>query len=324
MHNLIPKVQSHLSFYLKNKISPVKQDISNRKKHFQRRCSLYRYLGLPENFIKGKNILEVGPAEGHNSAFIASCKPASFDLIEPNLYAYKTISSNFKKLKVWNPNFKVINKKLEKFNKKKKYDIVICEAWLGISRHERRLMKKLSNFVNEKGILVITAASPIGYISNIIRRFMGNIIIKKEDSLDEKILILYKAFSSHLKTLKNMSCPYLDWIKDVLLNPGFLTIHPSPNTIFNDISKNFNYYNSYPSFHTDWRWYKDLHGSKKNLKKVFLKNYNINSHNFFDYKKIYESQNSTLNQNLERKSMSLLILLINFEKNITREIIIFF
>ena len=308
------KIESHLSFYLKNKISPVKQDISSRKKHFQRRGSLYRYLGLHENFIKDKNILEVGPAEGHNSAFVASCDPISFDLLEPNLYACKNISSIFEKLKVQNSNYKIINKTLEKFNPKKKYDLVICEAWLGISNPERKLMRKLSNMVGTKGILVTTSASPIGFISNIIRRFLGNMIIKKNSTFDEKVFILYKAFSSHLKTLKNMSCPHLDWIKDVLLNPGFLTIHPTPKMIFNDIPKNFNFYNSYPSFHTDWRWYKDLHGPKRNLKKVFLKNYNINCHNFFDYKKIYEYQNPVSNFILEKYSLDLLNLLINFEK----------
>ena len=308
------KIRSHLSFYLKNKISPVKQDIPSKKKHFQRRGSLYRYLGLHENFIKNKNILEVGPAEGHNSAFTASCDPISYDLLEPNIYAYKTIRSNFKKLKVQNSNFKIINKTLEKFSPKKKYDIVICEAWLGISKHERKLMRKLSNMVGEKGVFVTTSASPIGFISNIIRRFLGNIITKKNSTFDEKVLILYKAFSSHLKTLENMSCPQVDWIKDILLNPGFLTIHPTPKMIFKDIPKNFNFYNSYPAFHTDWRWYKDLYGSKRNLNKVFLKNYNINCHNFFDYKKVYESQNPTLNFILEKHSMELLTLLINFEK----------
>ena len=69
-------------------------------------------------------------------------------------------------------------------------------------------------------------------------------IIKKNSTFDEKVFILHKAFSAHLKTLENMSCPHLDWIKDVLLNPGFLTIHPTPKMIFNDIPKNFNFYNA--------------------------------------------------------------------------------
>ena len=48
----------------------------------------YQY-SLIKDDLKG-NILEVGPAEGHNSAFTASCDPISYDLLEPNIYAYKT------------------------------------------------------------------------------------------------------------------------------------------------------------------------------------------------------------------------------------------
>ena len=309
-----PIVKSHLSFYLENKISPVKQDLSSQRKHFDRRSSLYRYLGLPKSFIENKNILEIGPAEGHNSAFIASCNPKSLDLLEPNQYAHKGIYRNFKKLKVLNSNFKIIKKKLEKFKTKKKYDVVICEAWLGVSKKERKLMGKISHFVKKDGILITTAASPTGFISNIIRRFLGNLITNNALSFKEKVIILNKAFSSHLNTLKNMSCPHLDWIKDVLINPGFLTIHPTPKMIFNDISKDFNFYNSYPAFQTDWRWYKDFYGNKKNIKKNFLENYYKNSHNFFNYKRVYEIKDSKFNSELEYKSNSLLNLLIKYEK----------
>ena len=306
-------ITSHLSFYLENKISPVKQDLSSHKKHFDRRYSLYKYLGLPKNFIENKNILEIGPAEGHNSAYIASCKPKSLDLLEPNKYAHNGIYENFKKLNVSNSNFKIIKKKLEQFKTKKKYDIVICEAWLGVSKKERKLMKKISGFVKQDGILVTTAASPIGFLSNIIRRFLGNLVINDTLSFEERVYILNKAFSSHLKTLKNMSCPHLDWIKDVLINPGFLTIHPTPKMIFSDISKDFNFYKSYPSFQIDWRWYKELHGKKKNLKQVFLKNYYENCHNFLNYKKVYEIKDYKYNLKLENETKTLLNLLIKYE-----------
>lgn len=76
--------QDHLQFYLANKISPVRQDISDLQSHLDRRQSLYQRLGVPRQFITGKNVLEVGPGSGHNSLYVASCLPSELNLVEPN------------------------------------------------------------------------------------------------------------------------------------------------------------------------------------------------------------------------------------------------
>lgn len=49
MNDKLKQIQTkvdHLEFYKKNKISPVRQDISDLSRHLDRRGSLYRYLGL--------------------------------------------------------------------------------------------------------------------------------------------------------------------------------------------------------------------------------------------------------------------------------------
>ena len=38
-----------------------------------------------------------------------------------------------------------------------------------------------------------------------------------------------------------MSCPYIDWVQDSMLNPGFLNTHPDPSTFFKDIGNRFNF-----------------------------------------------------------------------------------
>ena len=65
----------HLTYYINHKISPVSQNILNKKIHFQRRESLYNHLGIPKKTLSNLEILEVGPAEGHNAAYLASCNP---------------------------------------------------------------------------------------------------------------------------------------------------------------------------------------------------------------------------------------------------------
>ena len=76
---------SFVDFYIKNNISPVSQDISGLKKHFQRRDSLLRSLGLPNILFCNAEILEFGPGSGHNTTYIASLRPSKYHLVDGNL-----------------------------------------------------------------------------------------------------------------------------------------------------------------------------------------------------------------------------------------------
>ena len=309
----------HLTYYLKYKISPVGQNILNKKKHFQRRESLYNQLGITKKLLSKSEILEVGPAEGHNAAYLASCNPKILHLVEPNPNANKNIFRIFKKLKVSRSKTKIYKKKFENFKSKKKYDIVICEAWLGIVKKERKLITKLGKFVKKDGILIITASSSISFLSNILRRFIGVCVTQNINSFEKKTNFLINFYKNHLETMKNMSCPYKDWVQDCLIGDGFLNIHPNPKEIFEDAGKNFNFFNSYPKFYNDWRWYKDLIKREFNTKKNFLNQYNKNAHNFIDYKSSFPKIQAKQNIILSNKTRELLKILILCEKKLTFE-----
>ncbi len=298
-------LNDHLSFYLENEISPVRQDISNLSKHLERRSSLYRYLGLPNEYFKGKNILEVGPASGHNSLYVASCKPDKFDLLEPNPVAVKEIDELYKNFNIPHTIPRIISKPLQEFEKFDNYDLVICEAWLGISHIERELMKKLCSFVKSNGILITTLASPVGYFFNMIRRLISQKFLFDSDNLDQKTKKLLSAFSPHLKTLKDMTCPHIDWVQDSLINPGFLDMHPSPSMFINDIGLDFSIYNTYPNFSSDWRWYKSLYGENKNFNNISNDSYQKNIHNFLDYRFVFEERSPKQNNELEQLCFNL-------------------
>ena len=90
--------------------------------------------------------------------------------------------------------------------------------------------------------------------------------------------------------------------------------------IFTDLGKKFDFYNSYPTFNSDWRWYKDLYGSKKELKLNFLKNYYKQCHNFIDYRNVYKSLKPEFNIRLENEVQSLMNYLIKYEKNKTQKL----
>ena len=309
---IVPK--DHLGFYLEHEISPVHQNISNLSNHLERRESLYRYLGLPKSYFSGKKILEVGPASGHNSLYIASCSPEKIDLLEPNPVAINEIHELYEQFNVPHTQPKVILQTLEEFEKDQAYDVVVCEAWLGISDHERKLMKKLAGFVKKEGVLITTLASPVGYFFNMIRRLFANQLLSEFDSLEKKSKTLLMAFSSHLKTLKDMTCPHIDWVQDSLLNPGFLTMHPMPEMFIEDIGSRFSIYNSYPNFSSDWRWYKSLYGKKKNFNEIFLDSFSRNGHNFLDYRHVFNARSSNLNGELEELCLGLRNLVTEYEK----------
>ena len=64
-------------------------------------------------------------------------------------------------------------------------------AWLGNSNQERKLMKKLSDFVKKGGHLVTTLSCPLGWVYNVIRRFTAFNIIKNETEIVSCVVELF-------------------------------------------------------------------------------------------------------------------------------------
>jgi len=297
--------QDHLEFYLAHDISPVRQDISDLRRHLERRESLYRGLGVPAAYIKGKSVLEVGPGSGHNSVHIAACLPAALDLVEPNPVGRKGVESLYAELPVDHTRPTLIAQKLEDFAADAKYDLAIAEAWLGVPDHERRLMAKLASCVRPRGVLVTTLTSPIGMLANTLRRILGDVLIAGSGSLAESTSVLLKAFGPHLATLKDMSRPHEDWVQDSLLNPGFLTSCLTPGVLFDTLGPDFSVYGSVPKLATDWRWYKSLYGEGRRFNQVFLESYLGNCHNLFDYREVFPPRPTAANAALENRCLAL-------------------
>ena len=314
INNKIP-TNDHLAFYKEHNISPVRQNITDLSKHFDRRGSLYRYLGLPKISFKDKNVLEVGPGSGHNSLYVASCMPNSYDLLEPNPTGQEGITQLYDKFSTKHTPPNLIKKRLEDFIPDKLYDVVISECWLGIDPNEREMMKKLGSFLKPGGILITTLASPIGAMANAFRRLLSNKLTQGIKSIEEKTEILVKSFGSHLATMDDMTRPYDDWVQDCMINPAFMKICVTPKMFMEDMSSNFEIYNSYPRFDNDWRWYKSLYGENKRFNERYMESYYRCSHNFYDYNNLFSQRESAKNVILEERCLSLLSLIVNMEEN---------
>ena len=305
----------HLQFYMENNISPVSQDISDLMKHFDRRGSLYRYLGLPKLFFRDKNILEVGPGSGHNSLFVASCLPKSYDLLEPNPTGQSGITRLYREFDTEHTSPNLIKQRLEDFTPEQKYDLVISECWLGVSLHERQMMAKLGTFLKPEGVLIITLASPIGAAANAFRRLLADKLTLGMTSFEERTEILVQAFAPHLSTMLDMTRPYDDWVQDCMINPGFMTICPTPKMFMEGMDSKLDIYNSYPRFNMDWRWYKSLYGDNRRFNERYMESYYANSHNFYDYSSLYTQREPAKNISLEEYCLIFLSLIVDMEEN---------
>ena len=129
---------------------------------------------MPSKFIRGRSILEVGAGSGHNSLYTASQSPKIYHICEPNPVAVKDIDTLFSNLTLPHTKPGVFCEKLEDYSNKTKYDIVICEGWLGgITEYERDMMRKLSGFVALGGLLIMSYFPPIGGLSSFLRRILA-------------------------------------------------------------------------------------------------------------------------------------------------------
>lgn len=292
--------QAFLDYYKTHNISPVAQDISDLNKHFQRRNALYRQCGIVSSFIKGRSVLEVGPGTGHNALFTNSFRPKNYVLLDGNPKSCqeteKNLNANFKDCS----NISVIQSNFWDFETETKFDLVCCEGTVPWQNSPEKFLLKLSSFVNNGGVLLITTSDAISYLSELLRRLFARIIIadslkgeknshisllKTSDVLDT----LRPFFTNQLRHLKGMSRSIDDWIHDNILQPIVgkpLSIHQAINTL----SKNFDIYGSSPQSLTDWRWYKDIHGKNCDYNNRALEIFSCHKHNMLDYRKIYSKQ----------------------------------
>ena len=141
--------KSFVEFYSKNDISPVSQDIKDLNKHFQRRESLFRSLGLLPAFISGKSVLEFGPGSGHNTLYMASLKPERYELVDGNL---KGVQETRERLAIYSDTKVEVHLSLfEEFQTDTRFHLVWAEGCLPHNSEPLSLLDYISLFVAKGG-----------------------------------------------------------------------------------------------------------------------------------------------------------------------------
>lgn len=271
-----------VGFYEFNNISPVSQDITDLKLHFQRRESLLRSLGLIPEFIKGRDVLEFGPGSGHNTLYLSSLFPAKYDLVDGNLLG---VTQTRKLLNVLeNPQIIVHHALFDEFKSEFKYDLVWAEGYLPHQTHPLPLFEHLSTFVRFGRGIFVSFSNGISYLSETFRRLCRDRFFDNNGDVHSHAAKLIPYLNPHLQNLRGMSRPVDDWILDSIVQPLHDRRMFSSPDVINCLKNRFDVYAASPRFLTDWRWYKDIVGENRHFNDIALDNYYQSNLNLLDYR----------------------------------------
>lgn len=297
---------THLSYYTEHGISPVHYKAANMEEHFQRRASLYRTLGLTPLAFRGAHTLEVAVGSGQNSLYVASLMPESLTLLEPNQTAIQEIHNLYANTEVPHTSPFLVESTLQDYSPAHRFDIVICENWLGRLPDERFLLRKLAGFLAPNGIMVVTTITPTGFLPNLIRRALSVKYCDPNLSFAERTERLVTMFEPHLITMNAMTRSATDWVQDNMMNPAYFDICLTIPDVLDELGDRVNTLGTNPSFSSDWRWFKALHGDARDFNRHIIHEYQAALHNFFDYQLVFAQPDIPLNLRLEELCLEFL------------------
>jgi SAM-dependent methyltransferase len=247
-----------VAFYSAHGIIPTRQDISNLRRHVERRHSLYRHLGLPPGAFREASVIEFGPGSGHNAVVTGLLGPRRYLLVDGNPPSLK---STDQLLKHYCPdlNFELKLSSIVRFRTGEKFDVVLCEAVIPTQKNPPAFLRHVARFVRPGGVLVITCMDAISLLPEMLRRWLAWDLVTDIPAFDARVARLAEFFRPDLAALPGMSRRPEDWVIDQILHPwsGPLFSMPEAVTALGDRAMVLG---SSPRFLMDWRWYKNIVG----------------------------------------------------------------
>jgi SAM-dependent methyltransferase len=313
-------VDTHIEYYDKHKISPVRLDIPNLDLHLENRAGLFRHLGILPGLITGRRILEFGSGSGFNSLHLASLEPESLTLIDGNPTGVEQTKDLYSKFPDYKKFTNIKHSMIDDFQSSEKFDLVIMENVLVGQPGIDKTVKHAASFVALGGLFVTSCMNSVGLMPETLRRLMAFILVDQDSSLEEKVQHLLPVFRPHLTSIQGMNRRQDDWILDNILNPMLYPerkLFSFPETI-ETLGEDFDFFSSSPRFMLDWRWYKTLGQSKAENNNLALEQYWMNVHNFLDFNTLIPPRSVKKNQKLFqicRKFVGLLYELENTRKH---------
>jgi SAM-dependent methyltransferase len=284
-----------VDFYNQNQISPVRQDISDLRKHFCRRRALYQILGLPPALVESKSVIEFGPGSGHNAVYTSSLSPGHYTLVDASEVGVKALGDRFGDSR----QIRVCKSLFEEHSSEFLFDVVLAENCVPHQPNPVALLTHISSFTKKGGVFIHTTINGISYLSETLRRLIRDKLGLGNLPVTDQVRALTPVYTPHLSTLKAMSRSVEDWILDSVVQPlNKVSLLSIPDAI-EALKGEFDFYNSSPSFRSDWRWYKELTEEEKGFNALALEQYFRKNINLIDYRFTLPDQTPELGLELE-------------------------
>lgn len=246
-----------LDYYRKYSISTEHGVDAEWDKHLARRKKLYRQLGIPILALRGSNILEVGPGEGHNTLpLLKEWGIAHVDLLEPNEIARKELEEKFELHNISKDRYAIYTDTLQQYKVNKRYDIVIAEAFFHNSEDWKESLSLIKKYTYENSIVIVTCSDEISFYIEKMKRAVLQYLVKDVKIHDEKVKILKKIMEPQLAMLKGMSRTIEDWIEDMVFFP-YCDEFMDMKKAIEEYRDEFDILGASQNIFTDYSWYKD-------------------------------------------------------------------
>lgn len=267
-----------VDYYTAQNISPVAQDVT-RETHFQQRESLYRSLGIPPLYVRGRRLVEVGPGSGHHAMYTASLGPSRYVLVDGNPRGISDCRERFASTDFVD----VVQSFVEDYEPGEPFDLVLAEGIVTFQYDPAAFTRTIARWTRANGILVITTADAASFMGDIGRRLLADRIAPPAIPIAQRLEMLRPVFAPQLAMLDGMSRPVDDWLYDNVLQPMLGKTFGIDEAIA-ALDCAFDIYGSSPEFVLDWRWYKKLAGEDRAFNARALEAYYANILNFLDYR----------------------------------------
>ena len=279
-----------IDFYNHHNVIPVSQNTEDLEEFIFRRNYLYTKLGTPLALFKNRSVLEFGPGGGFNAMATSFYKPELYVFVDASTESLNKLHHHNENRKFNVAKVEIINSNIFDFRDSRKYDYVIVEGVICGQAEPDRMIKHVSSFIGDGGVLITTSTSATSVLSEICRKLLKIKIVEQCPTFESQVAMGTRIFKTHLESLGASTRPIDDWVIDVILNDWekgryiFTLID-----LIESIGNEFDFYNSSPSFATDDRWYKKVTKKNASLNSLLVEQYTNIAAFSIDYRIPYYS-----------------------------------
>jgi 16S rRNA G527 N7-methylase RsmG len=248
-----------VDFYNRHGVIPVGQNLDDLGNFVFRRNFLYTRLGAPLRQFRDRRVIEFGPGGGFNAVATSIYQPELYVFVDATRASLIELAEKKACGRFQAGNVEIIESNIFDYSDDRKFDYVIIEGAICGQAEPEKMLRHVSSFVDDGGILITTTTSAASVLSEICRRLLRVQISRENESFEWKIRCASGIFDSHLKNLGASTRSTEDWVTDMIFHDWHhgkyvFTLVDAAAALEDE----FDFYQSLPCFLTDDRWYKKV------------------------------------------------------------------